>query len=284
MILVNGFSSRLVPNTAGPSLTTHNNLEEVFFLAKVITVSNQKGGVGKTTTVNALASVFRRKGFKVLCVDFDPQGNLSFGFQADAEMSATIYNTLKKEISAQFSIQHTPIGDIIPANILLSGIEVEFTGKGREFLLRDALKSILDLYDYIFIDSPPGLGALTVNAFAASDSLLIPLLPDIYSLQGIARIGDTIDRVRKSCNPKLTVGGAFLVQYNAMQNLCKQTKGAAQMIARDYHIPFMKTTIRRGVVLAQAQTLQEDILDYAPKNNAVLDYLALADELLRRGL
>lgn len=253
-------------------------------MGKILTVSNQKGGVGKTSTVNALASALRKKKFKVLCIDFDPQGNLSFGFGADADTVPTIYNVLKRELPAMFSIQHTEIGDIIPANILLSGTEVEFTGKGREFLLRDCLKPVVKVYDYILIDSPPGLGILTINAFAASDALLIPLLPDIYSLQGISRICETIDRVRKILNPRLRVAGVFLAQYNASQTLSKEVRATAEMIAQDLRIPLLRTAIRRSTVLPQAQTLQRDILNYSPRSTAAVDYMALADELLKEGL
>jgi len=253
-------------------------------LGKTITISNQKGGVGKTTTVNTIASVLRKKKYKVLCVDFDPQGNLSFGFGADTERAATIYNVLKQEIPTRFAIQRTGVGDIIPADILLSGAEVEFTGRGREFLLRDTLSPICDAFDYILIDSPPGLGFLTINAFAASNGLLIPLLPDIYSLQGITRIYDTIDRVRRTCNPKLKVDSIFLVQFDPRQSLCREVQATVQMIARDLNLPLAKTTVRRSVQIAKAQALQMDIVTTVPHCTSVWDYERLTEELLKGGM
>lgn len=253
-------------------------------MGKIITVSNQKGGVGKTTTVNSLASALRRKERQVLCVDFDPQGNLSFGLGAETDISPTIYNVLKRELSAQFAIQHTPVGDIIPANILLSGTEVEFTGQGREFLLRDALKPLRPMYDYILVDTPPGLGILTVNAFAASDALLIPLLPDMYSLQGITRIYETVQRTRSTCNPQLEIAGVFMTQYNEQQVLSREVRATVEMICRNLRLPMLKTNIRRSIALTRAQTLQADIVKYSPYNTAIADYRALVEELLTRGL
>lgn len=176
-------------------------------MAKVISISNQKGGVGKTTTTAAVAAGFKLKGHKVLCVDLDPQSNLSFSSGAETEDCPTIYEILKGEVKAGFSIQKVPSFDIISSNILLSGIELEFTQTGREYLLKEALEGVKDKYDYIFIDTPPALSILTVNAFTASDYIIIPMLADIFSLQGIAQLSETIDRVRKYCNPNLKVEG-----------------------------------------------------------------------------
>ena len=159
---------------------------------KIICVSNQKGGVGKTTTTNALAMGLRHKGYRVLCVDFDPQGNLSFSLRADnrVELQNSIYQVLKGELKAVQAIQHTELADVITSNMMLSGIELEFTGKGREFLLSSALKSVEKLYDYILIDSPPALGVLTVNAFSASNVILMPVLSDLWRLQGIVQLNE----------------------------------------------------------------------------------------------
>ncbi len=159
--------------------------------------------VGKTTTTNALAMGFKEKGLQVLCVDFDPQGNLSFSLKANnrIEMQNSIYHAIKKELKAVQTVQHTGLCDVIPANILLSGIDMEFTGKGREFLLKDALRPLRALYDVILIDAPPQLGFLTVNAFTASDYLLIPVLSDLYSLQGLLQLGDTCGRCSCAATP-----------------------------------------------------------------------------------
>jgi chromosome partitioning protein len=183
-------------------------------MGKVISISNQKGGVGKTTTTGAIAAGFKLKGFKVLCVDLDSQSNLSFSAGAETEDCPTIYEVLKEEVKTSFSIQRTESFDIIASNILLSGIELEFTQTGREFLLKEALSSVKDKYDYIFIDTPPALSILTVNAFTASDYIIIPMLSDIFSLQGIAQLSETIKRVKTYCNPNLKIEGILLTKFN----------------------------------------------------------------------
>lgn len=253
-------------------------------MAKVIVLSNQKGGVGKTTTANALAVIFKARGYRVLAVDMDPQGNLSFSMGADTDGSATIYDVLKGELKTRFAVQRTALVDIIPSNILLSSIELEFTGASREYLLRSALQTLLPLYDYIFIDSPPALGILTVNAFTAADYVLVPLLSDIFSLQGITQLKETIDRVRNYCNPDIQMLGAFLTKHNARTRFSKEIKGTLDMVAADLDMPVLQTSVRESISLREAQSLQQSILDYAPYSNAVLDYGRLTNELLERGL
>lgn len=253
-------------------------------MAKTIVLSNQKGGVGKTTTANALAVGFKSRGFSVLAVDMDPQGNLSFSLGADVESSATIYDVLKGELKTRFAIQKAPLVDTISSNILLSSIELEFTGVQREFLLKNALAPIQSSYDYIFIDSPPALGILTVNAFAAADYVLVPMLSDIFSLQGITQLAETIERVKNYCNPAIQVLGIFLTKHNPRTRFSKEVKGTVDMIAEDLHIPALDTYIRESVSLREAQSLQQSVLEYAPKSNAVIDYESLIDELIGRGL
>lgn len=253
-------------------------------MAKVISVSNQKGGVGKTTTTGAVAAGFKLKGYRVLCVDLDPQSNLSFSSGAETEDCPTIYEILKGEAKTSFSIQKMPSFDIISSNILLSGIELEFTQTGREYLLKEALNTIKDKYDYIFIDTPPALSILTVNAFTASDYIIIPMLADIFSLQGIAQLSETIDRVRKYCNPNVKVEGIVLTKYNKRTVLSREIKGTAELIAEQLNTSIFNSTIRSSVAIMEAQTNQQDIFSYAPKNAAAKDYSELVEELIGRGL
>lgn len=253
-------------------------------MAKVISISNQKGGVGKTTTVGALAAGFRLKGYKVLCVDLDPQSNLSFSCGAETEDCPTIYEVLKGEIKAYLSIQKMPSFDIISSNILLSGLELEFTQTGREFLLKEAIDCVKDKYDYIFIDTPPALSILTVNAFTASNNIIIPMLADIFSLQGIAQLSETIERVKKYCNPSLKVEGIVLTKFNKRTILSREIKGTAELVAEQLNASIFNTTIRSSVAIMEAQTNQQEIFTYAPKNMAVQDYKDLVKELFERGL
>lgn len=253
-------------------------------MAKVISISNQKGGVGKTTTTAAIAAGYKQKGYKVLCVDLDPQANLSFSAGAETEDCPTIYEILKGEAKANFSIQKLPSFDVISSNILLSGIELEFTQTGREYLLQENIAQVKDKYDYIFIDTPPALSILTVNAFTASDYIIIPMIADIFSLQGIAQLSETIDRVRKYCNPNLKVAGIVLTKYNKRTVLSREIKATAELIAKELKTVIFNNTIRSSVAIMEAQTNQQDIFNYAPKNAATQDYYDLVEEFIERGL
>lgn len=190
-------------------------------MAVTIALSNQKGGVGKTTSAYVIATALKEMGYRVLAVDMDPQGNLSFSLGADTE-SATIYDVLKGELKPRYAVQKSTLVDVIPSNILLSSIELEFTGVRREFLLKEALDSLKGLYDYILIDSPPALGILTVNAFTAADYVLVPMLSDIFSLQGITQLEETIRRVRNYCNPDIQILGVFLTKHNPRTSSAKR--------------------------------------------------------------
>ncbi len=253
-------------------------------MGKVISISNQKGGVGKTTTTCNLAAGLKKKGFHVLIIDLDAQGNLGFSVGADIDTCATIYDVLKGNVKTQFAIQKTETTDIITSSILLSGIELEFTNTGREYLLKEAIKPILDHYDYILIDTPPALGILTINAFTASDTIIVPMLSDIFSLQGIAQLYETVERVKKYCNPNLTIAGILLTKYNPRTHLSREIRGTAELIAQDLNIKLFDSTIRSSVVASEAQSVQQSILDYAPKNNISKDYLQFTDELLAKGV
>ncbi|NLW80048.1 MAG: ParA family protein [Ruminococcaceae bacterium] len=248
----------------------------------VIAVSNQKGGVGKTTTTGALAAALARRGQQVLAVDLDPQGNLSFSMAAENEGVATSYELLKGEVTARAAIQPTAITDIIPANILLSGAELEFGGPGREFLLHNALRPVRGAYDFILIDTPPALSVLTVNAFTAADKLIIPMLSDIFSLQGITQLYDTVSYVRNHCNPGLEYAGILLTRFAPRTTLATEVRGTAEMISSELDIPLFHTAIRSSVAVTEAQATQRSLLKYAPRNIASKDYLALADEILNK--
>ncbi|NLV86780.1 MAG: ParA family protein, partial [Clostridiales bacterium] len=222
---------------------------------------------------------------KVLCVDFDPQGYLSFSMNADTREHSTIYDVIKHEVKARHAIQKTDVVNIIPADALLGNVEREFTGSGSERMLKDCLKSISPLYDYILIDSPPELGLLSSNAVLASDIVLIPCLSDGYSLQGVIQVHETILRIKHAFNPRLVIGGIFLLRYYPREELSRTTKETAELLASHLHIPLLDTTIRHSNVISKAMTtLQKDIIDYAPRNTAVRDYIALVDELFEKGV
>ena len=253
-------------------------------MAKIISLINQKGGAGKTASTNAIAVCLKHKGYKVLGVDFDPQGYLSFSVGANPS-DRTIYHVIKRMIKCQYAIQQAPVIDVIPADSLLGNVEREFTAPGSERMLKECLKPVMPLYDYIVIDSPPELGLLSANAVVASNVVLIPGLSDGYSLQGIIQVHETICRIKQSFNPNLIIGGMFIIRYYPREDLSKTTAGAAEMLSEHLNIPLLDTRIRHSNVISAAMTsLQEDIIDYAPTNNAVLDYVALVDELFERGI
>ncbi len=251
-------------------------------MGTIIAVSNQKGGVGKTTTTGALAAAFKKRGKKVLAVDLDPQGNLSFSMGAENEGVPTCYEVFKGETSIRSAIQATEVVELVPANILLSGAELEFTGQGREFLLANALRPIKQDYDFIIVDTPPALSVLTVNAFTAADSVIVPMLSDIFSLQGITQLYDTVTFVRTYCNPQLRFEGILLTRYAPRTTLAAEIQGTAQMISSELDIPLFHTCIRSSVAVTEAQALQKNLISYSPRNIAMKDYMALADEILYR--
>ncbi|WP_027399715.1 ParA family protein [Anaerovorax odorimutans] len=245
-------------------------------MSKIITVTNQKGGVGKTTTCNALISCLSSMGNKVLGIDLDPQGSLGFSLGLDIESGFTIYDVLKGNVTAKEALRSIDCGDFIASNILLSTAELEFNRSGREFLLRDAINDIKDNYDFIIIDTPPALNILTVNAYVAADSLIVPMVPEILSLLGISQIKETIDSVKKFFNPSLEVSCILLTKYNKRMMLTKEVEEMAGQIADQLGTIVVSTKIRSSVAVAEAPAHGQGILSYAPKANASIDYSAFA--------
>ncbi|MGL5972156.1 MAG: ParA family protein [Oscillospiraceae bacterium] len=250
-------------------------------MCTVIAISNQKGGVGKTTTTTNIAQSLKHKGYRVLVIDFDPQGNLSFSLGVDNQDCVTIYEVLKGILPVNKAIQKNGIVDVLASNILLSSIEVEFTQKGREFLLNRALEPVKDRYDFIFIDTPPSLSILTVNAFVASDYVLIPLTPDIFSLQGVSEIYQTVSYIKSTFKPSIKFLGMFLNKFNSRSLVQKEIKGVCEMLSKDTGIPLLETTITNSTVIVEAQSMQVDIIEYSSKNRAVKGFVSLSEEVLR---
>ena len=245
---------------------------------RVIVVANQKGGVGKTTTSSALSGVFVQKNKKVLAIDLDPQGNLTFSLGAKDD-GYTIHDVLEGTIPIEQAIQHTRNCDIISSNILLSGSELELTSVGREYILKEKLEPILDKYDYIILDTPPALSILTINAYTAADDLIIPMTPEILSLQGIAQLKDTIFAVKKYYNKQLNLRGILLTKYNARILLTKEVEELAGIVAEQMGTVVLNTKIAMSVAVAEAPAHQETITIYAPRIKATKDYISLVKEL-----
>lgn len=248
--------------------------------ATVISVSNQKGGAGKTTTAAALAAGLSVRHHKTLLVDLDPQGNLSYTAGADTN-GATSFSVLTNETVIADAIQHSAGGDIVPASSALCGADAFIKDTGKEYRLREALESIQSEYDYIILDTPPTLGILTVNALAASDIVIIPAQADIYSLQGIQQLAETIKPVKKYCNPSLKIAGILLTRYNPRSVLSKDVAELAAQLAQTLQTKLFKTTIREAVAVKEAQISQQTLYTYAPAAKVTEDYTSLIDELLK---
>ncbi len=248
-------------------------------MAYIITLTNQKGGVGKTTTCSSLISGLAAQNKKVLGIDLDPQGNLGFSLGIEIDDCPTIYDAMKNHSSLTEIIQHTDFGDIIPSNILLSGAELEFNRAGREFILKNLIASVENDYDYIIIDTPPALNILTVNAYVASDALIIPMAPEILSLLGVSQLKETVDTVKKFYNNHLEVLGILLTRYNSRLNLSKEVCEMAENIASQLDTHVFDTKIRTGVAVAEAPAHGESVLTYAPKSNPAADYTHFMNEL-----
>jgi chromosome partitioning protein len=249
-------------------------------LAKVIAVTNQKGGVGKTTTCSALCGGLVEKEYRVLAVDLDPQGNLSFSLGIESDDNFTIYDVLKGNCDISDAIQESDVCDVVPSNILLSGLELEMTGVGREYVLREQLSEIADDYDYIILDTPPALSVLTINAYTAADELVIPMLCEILSLQGIAQLKQTIFAVKRYYNKDLCVRGILLNKYNPRYTLTKEVEDLAQMIADQLETTIFKTKISAGIAIAEAPAHGESIMTYAPRSKSANEYRAFINELI----
>ncbi len=247
-------------------------------MATVIVVTNQKGGVGKTTTCAALTGIFRALDKRVLAIDMDPQGNLSFSLGADDD-GYTIHDVMTGGCDIRDAVKTTPICDVITSNILLSGSELELTNERREFILKDILKIVKYSYDYVIIDTPPALSILTINAYTAADDLIIPMTPEILSLQGIAQLKDTILAVKKYYNKRLNIRGILLTKYVKRQQLASEVEEMVEIVAEQLHTQVLDTKISVSVAVAEAPAHQEVITTYSPGCRAAKDYMQLAKDL-----
>lgn len=248
---------------------------------KIISVINQKGGVGKSTTALALGEGLSLKGYKVLYVDLDAQGNLTYTMGADPNAYNAL-GVLQRPETAEAEIQHTAHGDIIASSPTLAGADTIITQTGKEYRLKEALEKVAADYNYCIIDTPPALSILTVNALTACTGAIIPAQADIYSLQGISQLNSTVEAVKRYCNPGLTIMGIVLTRYNKRSIIRREVAEMLEHTAAQLHTHLYKTKIRECTALVEAQALKQSIYSYAPKSNATADYTALVDEILER--
>ena len=250
-------------------------------MAKVISITNQKGGVGKTTTSINLAASLVLRGKRILLIDMDPQGNATVGCGIDPdEVTSTIYDLLLLETSAGEAVISSQSGiELIAANGDLAGAQVELLNEiGRELRLQKALESVQDDYDYIFIDCPPALNVLTINALVASDSVMIPMQCEYFALEGLSALISTVRKIRETLNPQLKIEGLLRTMFDGRNSLSNEVSKQLQTHFGD---KVYDTIIPRNVRLAEAPSYGEPAIVYDPKSKGAIAYVALADEVLQ---
>ena len=249
-------------------------------MSKVIAIANQKGGVGKTTTCVNLCCALKMKGKRVLLVDCDPQGNSTSGMGVDKRNLPGAYVLLAGTAHISDCIKHTEYGDVIPANKELAGASVAIVGKNRrEYILKDALQLVYNDYDFIFIDCPPSLELLTLNALVGADSVLIPMQCEYYALEGITDLVTTIKMCNKRLNPRLRIQGIVLTMYDSRTNLTQQV---ASELKNFFKGVVYDTVIPRSVRLSEAPSHGKPGVAYDKIGKGSRAYMKFAEEFLRR--
>jgi chromosome partitioning protein len=255
---------------------------------RIITISNQKGGVGKTTTAVNLAAALARKGMRVLVIDLDPQGNAStaLGVEHHNQVLGS-YEVLVQNLPMSEAVKPSPEHQnlfCLPATINLAGAEIEMVDvTGRELVLRNALNAYLasvERIDYVLIDSPPSLGLLTVNALSAATEVLVPIQCEYYALEGVTQLVSNIERIKRGLNPNLVVSSILLTMFDNRTNL---STDVAQEVRRFFPAQTLEATIPRSVRLSEAPSFGQTAISYDPKNTGSLAYQEAAIELAQRG-
>ncbi len=251
---------------------------------KIIAVSNQKGGVGKTTTATTLAYGLKLRGKKVLLVDCDPQGNSTDTWRAkNTEGYPTLSDLLFTEEPAEACVQHTEIGDILAGDPVLEDADKHLKGVAGYFRLKKRLEPLMSSYDHIILDTPTNLGILLQNALIAAEGVIVPVTCGQYSLQGMSRFMDTVMDVRSQPNPDLKVLGLLLVRYKSRTLLAREVVDGLPDLTQRLNTTVFETKIRETQKVDDSQAARMPLLEYAPKSTAAHDYECLIDELEKRG-
>ncbi|MCS7232925.1 MAG: AAA family ATPase [Synergistetes bacterium] len=249
---------------------------------RVVALANQKGGVGKSTTAVNLSSAIASLGKKVLLVDVDPQGNATSGLGIEKEeIKNSLYDVLLGRIKAEEAIIKGVYKnlDLIPSNIDLAGAEIELVNAvSRETRLKRGLEGLVDRYDYIFMDCPPSLGLLTINALTAADGVVIPIQCEYYALEGLGQLLKTIDLVKEYLNPKLEIYGVLLTMFDSRTKLAQQVADEVRNYFKD---KVYKSIIPRSVRVSEAPSYGKPVIYYAPQSNGAQAYISLAKEFVR---
>lgn len=246
---------------------------------KIVTIANSKGGVGKTTTTQAMLEGFQKRGFKVLGIDMDPQGNLSSVYHYE-DNGKTIFDVLKKEPISNCIIKTQEGIDLIQGDFNLSNVDKVFTEMNKDYLLKEAIEPIKNNYDFILIDTPPFLNTATTNAMTCSNTVLIPLLADFFSIQGLAQLFQTIQAVQVYRNPNLKIDGILVNQYQGYTNLNQEIANELEKISNEVEIPIFEQKIRYGIAIKGMQKERSGILN--SPSNVANDFQMFIDEYLRK--
>ncbi len=244
---------------------------------ETIVVWSRKGGVGKTATVHALGSALQKRKKKVLFIDCDGQGNLTLTMRAD-EDEKTMFDVFNQEEKLSQVIQETESGHICAANEMLQTLDNDLEAD----ILKKELKKVSSSYDYCVIDTPAALGKVTINCLLAADKIIIPVEADLYSAQGIPRITDTIESLKKSFNTRLQISGFLVTRYSNRTNLNRQNLESLKQIAKAEGTKTFNTPIRECIAIKEAAQMQTDIFSYAPRSNAAIDYDNFVKEFLKK--
>lgn len=250
-------------------------------MGKIVSLANQKGGVGKTTTTVNLGTILAKRGKKVLLIDADPQGNATSGLGVEKEVEYSTYDILVNDAKIEDAIQDTIIKNlkVCPANMSLAGAEVELVSMmSREQRLKEKLEEIKDYFDYILIDCPPSLGLITLNAFTASNSVLIPVQCEYFALEGLGQLINTINLVKKHLNKEIQIEGALLTMYDIRTNLSNQV---VKEVKKYFGNKVYKTVIPRNVRLSEAPSYGMPITEYDPRSKGAKSYTKFAKEFLK---
>ena len=249
-------------------------------MSRMVAIVNQKGGVGKTTTAVNLTAALHEKGARILLVDFDPQANASSGLGISRRSKYTSYDVIINGVPAEQAIVHTQWGDVLPSSSALAGAGVELADmERREFVLKQALESVKERYDYVFIDCPPSLELLTLNGLCAAEQILIPVQCEYYALEGLSDLMSTMRAVKRRLNPGLTVFGVLLTMFDGRTNFSSQV---AQEVRRFFPGRVYAAAIPRNVRLAEAPSHGMPITAYDRHSKGAKAYRDVADEILAR--
>ena len=253
-------------------------------MGRIIAIANQKGGVGKTTTAINLSASLASLGQKVLALDLDPQGNMTSGLGVDKdEVESSVYDLIIGEAEIEECICKEVIEnlDVLPSNINLSAAEIELIGvDDKEYIIKNAMESVKDNYDFIIIDCPPALSMLTINAMTTANSVLVPIQCEYYALEGLSQLIHTINLVQERLNPELYIEGVVFTMYDARTNLSLQV---VENVKDNLEQTIYKTIIPRNIRLAEAPSYGMPIHLYDPKSTGAESYMMLAEEVIHKG-